>query len=113
MLAGVYARAGALRGERVVYYGFEEPRRLDDWIPMMLKNPRCQPWLDRKGRRDVRFLYYTSQFLCSALRPIPRGRLYKLVRRAYVASIGFRWRFRLFWLNWELPLLRRWVTAGK
>jgi circadian clock protein KaiC len=25
-LAGVYARAGALRGERVVYYGFEEPR---------------------------------------------------------------------------------------
>ena len=27
MLAGVFARAGALRGERVVYYGFEEPRR--------------------------------------------------------------------------------------
>jgi circadian clock protein KaiC len=26
MLAGVYARAGAIRGERVVYYGFEEPR---------------------------------------------------------------------------------------
>jgi CheY-like chemotaxis protein len=26
MLAGVFARAGALRGERVVYYGFEEPR---------------------------------------------------------------------------------------
>jgi len=26
MLAGLYARAGALRGERVVYYGFEEPR---------------------------------------------------------------------------------------
>jgi len=26
MLAGLYARAGALRSERVVYYGFEEPR---------------------------------------------------------------------------------------
>ena len=26
MLAGLYARAGAMRGERVVYYGFEEPR---------------------------------------------------------------------------------------
>jgi circadian clock protein KaiC len=25
MLAGLYARAGAARGERVVYYGFEEP----------------------------------------------------------------------------------------
>src|SRR5688572_24036154 len=31
-LAGVYARAGALRGERVVYYGFEEPR------PTLLRN---------------------------------------------------------------------------
>jgi circadian clock protein KaiC len=26
MLAGLYGRAGAMRGERVVYYGFEEPR---------------------------------------------------------------------------------------
>jgi circadian clock protein KaiC len=26
LLAGLYARAGALRGERVAYYGFEEPR---------------------------------------------------------------------------------------
>ena len=32
MLAGLYARAGATRGERVVYYGFEEPR------PILLKN---------------------------------------------------------------------------
>ena len=32
MLAGVYARAGALRGERVVYYGFEEPR------PTLIRN---------------------------------------------------------------------------
>jgi circadian clock protein KaiC len=32
MLAGVYARAGALRGERVVYYGFEEPR------PILVRN---------------------------------------------------------------------------
>jgi circadian clock protein KaiC len=31
-LAGVYARAGALRGERVVYYGFEEPR------PVLIRN---------------------------------------------------------------------------
>jgi circadian clock protein KaiC len=31
-LAGLYARAGALRGERVVYYGFEEPR------PILLRN---------------------------------------------------------------------------
>lgn len=32
MLAGLYARAGALRGERVVYYGFEEPR------PILVRN---------------------------------------------------------------------------
>jgi circadian clock protein KaiC len=32
MLAGLYARAGAHRGERVVYYGFEEPR------PILLRN---------------------------------------------------------------------------
>ena len=34
MLAGLYARAGAVRGERVVYYGFEEPR------PILLRNYR-------------------------------------------------------------------------
>jgi circadian clock protein KaiC len=34
MLAGLYARAGARRGERVVYYGFEEPR------PILLRNYR-------------------------------------------------------------------------
>jgi circadian clock protein KaiC len=28
MLAGLYARAGASRGEQVVYYGFEEPRHI-------------------------------------------------------------------------------------
>jgi len=32
MLAGLYARAGAMRGERVVFYGFEEPR------PLLLRN---------------------------------------------------------------------------
>ena len=32
MLAGLYARAGAARGEQVVYYGFEEPR------PTLLRN---------------------------------------------------------------------------
>jgi circadian clock protein KaiC len=32
MLAGMYVRAGALRGERVAYYGFEESR------PMLLRN---------------------------------------------------------------------------
>jgi len=32
MLAGLYARAGAMRNERVVYYGFEEPR------PILLRN---------------------------------------------------------------------------
>ena len=34
MLAGLYARAGAARGERVVYYGFEERR------PILLRNYR-------------------------------------------------------------------------
>jgi circadian clock protein KaiC len=34
MLAGLYARAGAFRGERVVYYGFEETR------PILLRNYR-------------------------------------------------------------------------
>ena len=32
MLAGIFARAGAQRGERVVYYGFEEPR------PTLIRN---------------------------------------------------------------------------
>lgn len=32
MLAGLFARAGALRGERVMYYGFEEPR------PTLIRN---------------------------------------------------------------------------
>jgi circadian clock protein KaiC len=32
MLAGLYARAGALRGEKVAYYGFEEPK------PILLRN---------------------------------------------------------------------------
>jgi circadian clock protein KaiC len=34
MLAGLYAKAGAARGERVVYYGFEETR------PILLRNYR-------------------------------------------------------------------------
>lgn len=34
LLSGLYARAGAARGERVVYYGFEEPR------PLLLRNFR-------------------------------------------------------------------------
>jgi circadian clock protein KaiC len=34
LLAGLYARAGAARGERVVYYGFEETR------PILLRNYR-------------------------------------------------------------------------
>jgi circadian clock protein KaiC len=34
MLAGLYAKAGAARGERVVYYGFEEAR------PVLLRNYR-------------------------------------------------------------------------
>jgi circadian clock protein KaiC len=34
LLSGLYARAGALRGERVVYYGFEETR------PILLRNYR-------------------------------------------------------------------------
>jgi circadian clock protein KaiC len=34
LLAGLYARAGAQRGERVVYYGFEETR------PILLRNYR-------------------------------------------------------------------------
>src|SRR6185295_13083039 len=32
MLAGLYARAGALRGEKVAYYGFEEPK------PILMRN---------------------------------------------------------------------------
>ena len=99
--------------DAVKNHGLVEPQRLEDWIPMILRNPECQPWLDRKGRRDVSFLYYTSHFLCSALRPIQRGRVIRLLRKAYVATVKFRWRLRLFWMNWEIPLLRRWVTSGQ
>lgn len=50
-LAGMYARAGAIRGERVVYYGFEETR------PMLMRNfaslgmPMEQ--LEKEGRLKV------------------------------------------------------------
>jgi circadian clock protein KaiC len=60
MLAGLYARAGALRHERVVYYGFEEPR------PILLRNFKqigmdMQPLMDSGDLRvECRYPEATS-----------------------------------------------------
>jgi circadian clock protein KaiC len=60
MLAGLYARAGALRHERVVYYGFEEPR------PILLRNFKqigmdMQPLIDSGDLRvECRYPEATS-----------------------------------------------------
>jgi circadian clock protein KaiC len=52
MLAGLYARAGALRNERVIYYGFEEPR------PILVRNFEAigmtmTPFIDRGSMRII------------------------------------------------------------
>jgi circadian clock protein KaiC len=52
ILAGLYARAGAVRAERVVYYGFEEPRAL------LLRNYRAMgmdlaPFIDTGHLRVI------------------------------------------------------------
>ena len=50
MLAGLYARAGAMRGERVIYYGFEEPR------PILLRNFESigMPMEELEGKGNLR-----------------------------------------------------------
>lgn len=59
-LAGMYARAGVLRGERVAYYGFEETR------PMLLRNfasmglPMDELVKDGRMRMDCRYPEATS-----------------------------------------------------
>lgn len=54
-LAGMYIRAGALRGERVIYYGFEEPK------PILLRNFRNvglpMEELEEQGNLVVRCRY--------------------------------------------------------
>ena len=52
MLAGLYARAGAVRNERVVYYGFEEPR------PILLRNFEAigMPMLPLIDKGDLRII---------------------------------------------------------
>jgi circadian clock protein KaiC len=45
MLAGLHARAGASRGERVVFYGFEEPQSI------LLRN-YCEIGMDMRGAID-------------------------------------------------------------
>jgi circadian clock protein KaiC len=54
-IAGMYARAGAARGERVVYYGFEEPK------PILLRNfeniglPMAE--IEKSGHLQIRCRY--------------------------------------------------------
>jgi circadian clock protein KaiC len=54
-LSGMYARAGAIRGERVVYYGFEETR------PLLLRNyanlGMPMEELEREGRLRIHCRY--------------------------------------------------------
>lgn len=51
-MAGMYARAGASRGERVVYYGFEEP------YPVLLRNFRsvAMPMDEHEASGNLRFV---------------------------------------------------------
>jgi len=86
-------------------FGFKEPERLEDWI-QVTRGRQDRPWLDRKALRTVRFLYYTSLFVCSAERYARKFRIPRFVFQLYSKTISSRWKRKLFWLDWEIPLMR-------
>ncbi|MGP0565549.1 MULTISPECIES: B12-binding domain-containing radical SAM protein [unclassified Nitrospina] len=86
-------------------YDFKEPETLEGWINIT-RGKQERPWLDAKRVRVIRFLYFTSLFVQTAERygqklPIP-----KFVFRLYSKFIQFRWKRRLYWMDWEIPLMR-------
>lgn len=86
-------------------YGFVEPARLEEWI-QVTRGKQEKPWLDKESLRRIRFLYYTSYFLCSAERYSQKFKIPKWVFRAYSRTVHLRWRKKWFRLDWEVPLLR-------
>lgn len=94
-----------LMAQAVERYGFNKPERLEDWI-QVTRGKQDRPWLDRGMLRTIRFLYYTSLFVCSAERYSQKFLIPKFVLRLYSETIKFRWRRKLFWLDWEIPLMR-------
>jgi len=91
--------------QAVADFGFMEPRRLEDWI-QVTRGKQERPWLDKRQLSLVRFLYYTSYFLCSAERYSQKFKIPKWILRLYSKSVSFRWKHKLMWLNWEIPVLR-------
>jgi hypothetical protein len=86
-------------------FGFQLPARLEDWI-QVTRGKQDRPWFDRKTLRAVRFLYYTSLFICSAERYSQKFKIPKFLFQIYSKTIVFRWKRKLFWLGWEIPLMR-------
>ncbi len=94
-----------LLAEAVDRYGFTLPRRLEEWI-LVTRGRQEKPWLNAEMLRRVRFLYYTSLFLCSAERYSQKLRIPKWVFRLYSATIRLRWRRKWYRLDWDVALLR-------
>ena len=86
-------------------FGFKEPERLEGWI-QVTRGKQDRSWLDRTALRTVRFLYYTSLFVCSAERYSQKFKIPSFVFQLYSKTISFRWKRKLFWLDWEIPLMR-------
>lgn len=94
-----------LLAQAVKQFGFPEPERLEDWI-QITRGKQDRPWLDPTALRTIRFLYYTSFFVCSAERYARKFKLPKILFQLYSWTIRLRWNRRLLWLDWEIPLIR-------
>jgi len=93
-------------------HGFSEPSRLEGWI-QWTRGRQEKPWLDPARLKTIRFLYYTSYFLCSAGRLADKLGIPRWIFRIYGATIRWRWRRKFFWMAWEIPFLRllfRWFV---
>lgn len=86
-------------------FGFKEPERLEDWI-QMTRGKQERSWLDKNSLRRVRFLYYTSYFLCTAERYSQKFKIPQWVFKFYSKTVRWRWEKKWFWLDQEVLALR-------
>jgi anaerobic magnesium-protoporphyrin IX monomethyl ester cyclase len=86
-------------------HGFVEPKRLEDWI-RITRGKQDRSWLDPKTLRIVKFLYYTSLFLCSAERYGQKLKIPDFVFKLYSQTIRLRWKRKWLNIDPEIPLLR-------
>ncbi len=86
-------------------YGFKEPERLEDWI-QITRGKQDRPWFDKKTLRNVRFLYYTSLFVHSAERYSQKFKIPRFILKFYSKTVRMRWVRKMYWMNWEIPLMR-------